>query len=45
MVATLLQLLDGTIGRPGLHLQAHIVEPGRLLGDMEKMAIEVCEKE
>jgi saccharopine dehydrogenase (NAD+, L-lysine-forming) len=45
VVATLLQLLDGTIGRPGLHLQAHIVEPGRLLSDMEKMGIEVCEKE
>lgn len=41
VVATLLQLLDDSIRKPGLHWQAHIVEPGRLLRDMGRMGIKV----
>ncbi len=41
VVGTLKQLWDGSIRKPGLHWQAHIVEPGRLLRDMERMGVEV----
>lgn len=41
VAATLTQLLDGSARRPGLHLQAHLVAPGRLLRDMERMGIEI----
>lgn len=41
VAATLLQLIDGTRRQPGLHCQAHIVEPVRLLQDMERMGIEI----
>ncbi len=41
VVATLLQLLDGSARKPGLHLQAHIVEPQRLMRDMVHLGIEV----
>jgi saccharopine dehydrogenase (NAD+, L-lysine-forming) len=39
--ACLLQLLDGTIRRPGLWLQANAVEPGRFMQDMARMGIQV----
>lgn len=41
VVATLLQLLDGSARKPGLHLQAHIVEPQRLMRDMARLGIEI----
>ncbi len=41
VVACLLQYLDGSIRRPGLWTQANLVEPGRLMKDMERMGVEV----
>jgi saccharopine dehydrogenase (NAD+, L-lysine-forming) len=41
VVACLLQYLDGTIGKPGLWLQAHVVEPSRFMRDMQRMGISV----
>jgi len=40
VVACLLQYLDGTIKNPGLHWMGQLVEPVRLLDDMEKMGIQ-----
>ena len=41
VTACLLQYLDGSIRKPGLWLQAHIVEPNRLMWDMERLGIEI----
>jgi len=41
MVACLLQILDESARRPGLWLQAHIVEPERMMADMERLGIGV----
>jgi len=41
VVACLLQLLDGSIRKPGLWLQATVVEPKRLIVDMIRMGVEV----
>ena len=41
VVACLLQYLDESIRKPGLWTQANIVEPDRLIRDMERMGIEV----
>ena len=38
--ACLLQLLDGSERKPGLWLQAHIVDPERMMIDMERMEIQ-----
>ncbi len=39
VVATLLQYLDGSAGSPGLWMMGHLVDPLRLMKDMEKMGV------
>ncbi len=41
VAACLLQYLDGSIDKPGLWLQAHIIEPTRFMRDMQRMGIMV----
>ena len=40
-VACLMQCLDGSIRKPGLWFQAHVVEPVRFFKDMEKMGAKI----
>lgn len=40
-VACLLQHIDGSIRKPGLWLMGHVVEPNRLLKDMERMGVKI----
>ncbi|MBI5709538.1 MAG: SDR family NAD(P)-dependent oxidoreductase [Candidatus Eisenbacteria bacterium] len=40
-VACIRQMLDGTVAKPGLHLMGHVVDPVRLLRDMETMGVQV----
>jgi hypothetical protein len=39
VVATLLQYLDGFARKPGLWMMGHVVDPVRLIKDMEKMGV------
>jgi uncharacterized OB-fold protein len=41
IVAALLQILDGSARRPGVHVMGHIVDPERHLKDMERMGMKV----
>jgi len=43
VVACLLQYLDGSFQKPGLWTQALIVDPTRLMKDMERLGIEVID--
>jgi len=42
MAACLLQVLDGSARRPGLHFQALLADPARLLSDLQRMGVEVA---
>jgi saccharopine dehydrogenase (NAD+, L-lysine-forming) len=39
VVACLLQILDGSTRKPGLHFMGHLVDPARLLRDMQRVGI------
>ena len=39
VVATILQYLDGSARKPGLWMMGHLVDPPRLMRDMEAMGI------
>ncbi len=41
VVACLLQYLDGSARKPGLWMMGHLVDPARLVADMERMGIRV----
>lgn len=41
VVAALLQYLDGSAVKPGLHLMGHFAEPRRLVTDMKRMGVKV----
>lgn len=41
VVACLLQYLDGCANRPGLWMMGHLVDPDRLIHDMQRFGIEV----
>jgi predicted dinucleotide-binding enzyme len=41
LVACVLQLLDGSIRRPGLHTMGSAVDPERLLDDMRRLGLQV----
>jgi saccharopine dehydrogenase-like NADP-dependent oxidoreductase len=41
VVATLLQYMDGSIRQPGLWTQANLVDPARLISDMQRMGVVV----
>ena len=43
VVAYLLQYLDGTARREGVHMMGHIAEPVRLFKDMQRMGAEIIE--
>ena len=41
VAACLLQYLDGSIRKPGLWTQANLVDPMRLMSDMQRMGVEI----
>lgn len=41
VTACLLQYLEGSINKPGLWMMGHLVDPNRLMKDMERMGVEV----
>lgn len=41
VAAALLQVLDGTARKPGLWMMGHLVDPVRLMADMQKMGVQV----
>ncbi|MBI4027476.1 MAG: saccharopine dehydrogenase NADP-binding domain-containing protein [Verrucomicrobia bacterium] len=45
VIACLIQYLDGSIRKPGLWMMGHLVDPVRLMKDMERLGIKVETKE
>jgi saccharopine dehydrogenase (NAD+, L-lysine-forming) len=43
VVAYLKQDLDGTARKSGVHMMGHLVEPVRLIDDMQKMGAQIIE--
>jgi len=43
VVGCLLQMMDGTARRPGLHLMGHVVDPARLMTDLRRMGVRIEE--
>jgi saccharopine dehydrogenase (NAD+, L-lysine-forming) len=41
VVACIRQYLDGVFANPGLWMMGHVVDPGRLMKDMERMGIKI----
>jgi saccharopine dehydrogenase-like NADP-dependent oxidoreductase len=41
VVAALLQILDGSARKPGLHMMGHLAEPTRLMTDMKRMGVKL----
>ena len=41
VVAALLQVLDGSARKPGLHMMGHLAEPNRLMTDMKRMGVKL----
>ena len=41
VVACMFQYLDGSIRKPGLWMMGHLVDPIRLVEDMERMGVQV----
>ncbi len=41
LVECILQLLDGSIRRLGLHYMGNVIDPRRLLDDMRRLGLEV----
>ncbi|HBL15614.1 MAG: hypothetical protein A2X36_03635 [Elusimicrobia bacterium GWA2_69_24] len=44
LAACILQLLDRGARQPGLHFMGHLVQPARLLRDMERMGVKVVKQ-
>ena len=44
VVATIQQLLDGSVHTPGLYFQAWLPEPTRMIRDMQKMGVKVLQQ-
>jgi saccharopine dehydrogenase (NAD+, L-lysine-forming) len=44
VVATVLQVLDGSIRKPGLWMMGQVAQPARLMRDMQRMGVEVSER-
>ncbi|MCH8069930.1 MAG: saccharopine dehydrogenase NADP-binding domain-containing protein [Candidatus Marinimicrobia bacterium] len=44
VMACLNQYLDGSIKKPGLHIMGHLVDPARLMKDMQRMGITINEE-
>lgn len=44
VMACLIQYLDGSIKKPGLNIIGHLVDPARLMKDMQRMGITINEE-